>query len=66
MAVNMAYVPQSESGTKVLKKTTPWNGSVDIALSFEKEKRYKHFNSEVLIVFRRVALKGGHWKERFV
>ncbi len=29
MPVNMAYVPKPESGTKVLKMTTPWNGSVD-------------------------------------
>jgi hypothetical protein len=30
MAVNMAYVP---------KMTLPWNGSVDIALTSEKEKQ---------------------------
>ena len=29
MAVNMAYVPKPESGTKALKMTPPWNGSVD-------------------------------------
>jgi hypothetical protein len=39
MAVNMAYVPKHESGAKVLKMTPPWNGSVDIALTSEKEKR---------------------------
>jgi hypothetical protein len=39
MAVNMAYVPKSESGTKVLKMTPPWNGSADIALTFEKQKQ---------------------------
>jgi hypothetical protein len=39
MEVNMAYVPKPESGTKVLKMTPPLNGSVDIALTFEKEKR---------------------------
>ena len=33
MAVNMAYVPFPESGTKVLKMTPPWNGSVDNALT---------------------------------
>jgi hypothetical protein len=38
MAVNMAYVPKPESGTKVLKMTPPWNGSVGIALTSEKEK----------------------------
>jgi hypothetical protein len=60
MAVNMAYVPKPESGTKVLKMTPPWNSSADIA---EKQKRQP---SEVLIVFRRVAFRGGHWKEKFV
>jgi hypothetical protein len=39
MAVNMAYVPKPESGPKVLKMTPPWNGSVDIARTSEKEKR---------------------------
>jgi hypothetical protein len=39
MAVNMAYVPKAESGTKVLEITPPWNGSVDIALTSEKEKQ---------------------------
>jgi hypothetical protein len=39
MAVNMAYVPKPESGAKVLKMTPPWNGSADIALTFEKQKR---------------------------
>jgi hypothetical protein len=40
MAVNMAYVRKPESGAKVLKMTPPpWNGSVDIALTSEKEKR---------------------------
>ena len=29
MAVNMAYVPFPESGTKVFKMTPPWNGSVE-------------------------------------
>jgi hypothetical protein len=38
MAVNMAYVPKPESGTKVLKMTPPWNGSVNKALTSEKEK----------------------------
>jgi hypothetical protein len=36
---NMAYVRKAESGAKVLKMTPPWNGSVDIALTSEKEKR---------------------------
>jgi hypothetical protein len=36
MAVNMAYVPKPESGTKM---TPPWNGSADIALTSEKQKR---------------------------
>ena len=35
MAVNMAYVPKPESGTKVLKMTPPWNGSVNMALTSE-------------------------------
>jgi hypothetical protein len=39
MAVNMAYVRKPESGTKVLKMTPPRNGSVDIALTSEKEKQ---------------------------
>jgi hypothetical protein len=33
MAVNMAYVPKPESGTKVLEMTPPRNGSADIALT---------------------------------
>ena len=37
MAVNMAYVPFPESGTKVLKM--PWNGSVDNALTSKKQKQ---------------------------
>jgi hypothetical protein len=39
MVVHMAYVPKPESRTKVLKMTPPWNGSVDIALTSEKEKQ---------------------------
>jgi hypothetical protein len=39
MAVNMAYVRKPESKAKVLKMTPPWNGSVDIALTSEKEKQ---------------------------
>jgi hypothetical protein len=39
MAVNMAYVRKPESEGKVLKMTPPWNGSVDIALTSEKEKQ---------------------------
>jgi hypothetical protein len=39
MAVNMAYVPKPESRTKALKMTPPWNGSADIALTSEKQKR---------------------------
>ena len=39
MAVNMAYVPFPESGTKVLKMTPPWNGSVDNALTSQKQKQ---------------------------
>jgi hypothetical protein len=39
MAVNMAYVPKHESGTKVLNMTPPWNGIADIALTSEKQKR---------------------------
>jgi hypothetical protein len=35
----MAYVRKPESGTKVLKMTPTWNGSVDIALTSEMEKR---------------------------
>ncbi|XP_028416703.1 sushi domain-containing protein 2-like, partial [Dendronephthya gigantea] len=38
MAVNMAYVPKSESGTKVLKMTAPRNAIVDIALNLELPK----------------------------
>ena len=38
MTVNMAYVPFPESGTKVLKMTPPWNGSVDNALTTKKQK----------------------------
>ena len=30
MAVNMAYMPKSEAGVKVLKMTTPRNGNVNI------------------------------------
>jgi hypothetical protein len=36
MAVNMAYVSKPESGTKVLKMATPWNGSVNIIVTSEK------------------------------
>jgi hypothetical protein len=39
MEVNMAYVPKPESGAKVLKMTPPWNGSANMALKSEKEKR---------------------------
>jgi hypothetical protein len=39
MAVNMEYVRKPESEAKVLKMTPPWNGSVDIALTSEKEKQ---------------------------
>jgi hypothetical protein len=39
MAVNMAYVRKPEYGANVLKMTPPWNGSADIALTSEKEKR---------------------------
>jgi hypothetical protein len=39
MALNMAYVSKPESGTKILKMILPWNGSVDIALTSEKEKQ---------------------------
>jgi hypothetical protein len=39
MAVNKAYVRKPESEAKVLKITPPWNGSVDIALTSEKEKQ---------------------------
>jgi hypothetical protein len=63
MAVNMAYVRKAESEANVLKLTPPWNGSVDIALTSEKESNSL---SEVLIVFRRVAFRGEHWKEKFV
>jgi hypothetical protein len=38
MAVNMVYVQKPESGVKVMKMTPPWNGSVNIALTSEKEK----------------------------
>jgi hypothetical protein len=38
MAVNMAYVPKPESGTKVLKMTPPWNGIVDIHVAPTSEK----------------------------
>jgi hypothetical protein len=37
MAVNMAYVPKPESGTKVLKMTPPLNGSV-VRANFRKRK----------------------------
>jgi hypothetical protein len=50
MAVNMAYVPKPESGAKVLKIPKTKSDSL----------------SEVLIVFRRVAFRGGHWKKKFV
>jgi hypothetical protein len=63
MAVNMAYVPKPESGAKVLKMTPPWNGSADIAATSENESESL---SEVLMVFRRVAFRGGHWKKKFV
>jgi hypothetical protein len=39
MAINMAYGPKPESGTKVLKITPPSNGSVDIPLTSENKKR---------------------------
>ena len=39
MAVNMAYVPFPESGTKVFKMTPSWNGSVDNTLTSEKQKQ---------------------------
>ena len=39
MPVNMAYVPKSESGVKVLKMTPPWNRSGNIALTSEKQKQ---------------------------
>jgi hypothetical protein len=39
MAVNMAYVWKPESEAKVLKMILPWNGSVDIAVTSEKEKQ---------------------------
>ena len=41
MLVNMACVPKPESGTKVFKMTPPWNGSVDIALTPEKQKQQR-------------------------
>jgi hypothetical protein len=39
MAVNMAYARKPESEAIVLKMTPPWNGSVGIALTSEKEKQ---------------------------
>ena len=39
MAVNMAYVPFPESGTKVFKMTPLWNSSVDNALISERQKQ---------------------------
>jgi hypothetical protein len=63
MAVNMVYVPKAESGKKVLKMIPPWNVSVDIALTSENKSDSL---SEVLIMFRRVAFRGGHWKKKFV
>jgi hypothetical protein len=59
----MAYVPNPESGTKVLKMTPPWNGSADITLTSEKSK--SDSLSEVLIVFRRVAFRRGYSKENW-
>ena len=58
MADNMAYVPKPESGTKRPKMTTPRNCACDIALS---TKSLKLNIFEVLMVFRMVAFRGGHW-----
>jgi hypothetical protein len=49
MAVNMAYVPKTESGKKVLKMPPPWNGSVDISLTFEKQKRQPFWSAYRLL-----------------
>jgi hypothetical protein len=45
MAVNVAYVRKPESEAKVLKMTPPWNGSVDIALTSEKEKQWPFWSA---------------------
>ena len=58
MADNMAYVPKPESGTKRPKMTTPRNGACDIALS---TKSLKPHIFEVLMMFRMVAFRCGHW-----
>jgi hypothetical protein len=58
MAVIMAYVPEPESGAKVLNwMTPPRNGSVDIALAptSENEKRQPFWK---LLVFRIDAFRG--------
>ena len=56
MAVNMAYVPFPESGTKVLKMTPPWNGSVDNALTSEKQKQQPFWSAYSV---ERLLLGGG-------
>jgi hypothetical protein len=61
MAVNMAYVPKPASGAKVLKMTRP-----ETAVQLQLPKTKSDSLSEVLMVFRRVAFRGGHWKEKFV
>jgi hypothetical protein len=47
--VNMAYVPKPESWTKVLKMTPPSNGSADIALTSEKQKRQPFWSAYRLL-----------------
>jgi hypothetical protein len=70
MAVNMAYVPKPESGTKVLEMTPDLKRQCRPSSNFRKKMSSINYGksdslSEVLIVFRRVAFRGGHWKEKF-
>jgi hypothetical protein len=46
MAVNIADVPKPECGKKVLKMTPPWNGSAEIALTYEKQKRQPFWSAD--------------------
>ena len=58
MAVNMVYVPKPESGTKVLKLTET---AVRHSSNFRKAKATAFL--KCLSVYRRVAFRGGYWKE---
>ena len=55
MVVNMACVPNPESGTKVLKMTPPWHGSSDIDLTSEKQKQQQ------LIMHEITNIPGRNW-----